>query len=237
MPTQEHFGLGHFLAASDLADLMPLMVLALLSIACWSVIVVKAIQAMLLRRSGRRFLNNCGEAGCLSVVERAFSAHGPRDPWSRLAEKGLAAHLRLSRLSQVEAAGLGAPDQFLARVLRRAITCETLELESGLTLLAITASAAPFVGLFGTVWGIYHALVAIGDSGQSSLSQVAGPVGEALVMTAFGLATALPATLAYNIFIRANRRLLSDLDGFAHDLFTLLGGTPAPAALPTKRSA
>jgi len=236
MANPVHFGLSHFLANGDIADLAPLAVLALLSVACWSIVVLKTAQMVLLRRSGNRFLKSCAEAGCLSVVERALTSHGPKDPWSRLASKGLAAYLRLSRLSPAEAAGLGAPDQFLTRVLRRAITCESLELESGLTLLAITASAAPFVGLFGTVWGIYHALMAIGESGQSSLTQVAGPVGEALVMTAFGLATALPATLAYNLFVRANRRLLSDLDGFAHDLFVLLGGaSSAPQGLSALR--
>jgi outer membrane transport energization protein ExbB (TC 2.C.1.1.1) len=89
-------------------------------------------------------------------------------------------------------------------------------------MLASIASSAPFIGLFGTVWGIYHALLNIGMSGSGSLDQVAGPVGEALIMTALGLAVAIPAVLAYNFFNRAKRTLLTELDGFAHDLFAFM---------------
>jgi biopolymer transport protein ExbB len=83
-------------------------------------------------------------------------------------------------------------------------------------------STAPFVGLFGTVWGIYHALISIASSGQIAIDKVAGPVGEALIMTAFGLAVAIPAVLAYNAFTRVNRMVLAQLDGFAHDLHAFL---------------
>ncbi|MNC54754.1 Biopolymer transport protein ExbB [compost metagenome] len=117
---------------------------------------------------------------------------------------------------------LGSPDDFLLRALRQAITLERIRLEQGLTLLASVGSAAPFIGLFGTVWGIYHALLAIGSAGQSSLDKVAGPVGEALIMTGFGLAVALPAVLIYNFFVRRNRLKLAALDEFAYDLFALL---------------
>jgi biopolymer transport protein ExbB len=99
----------------------------------------------------------------------------------------------------------GGADDFLTRALRRAIDQDTARLEYGHTVLASVASSAPFVGLFGTVWGIYHALLAIGMSGQGTLDKVAGPVGEALIMTALGLAVAIPAVLAYNAFTRANR--------------------------------
>ncbi len=92
----------------------------------------------------------------------------------------------------------------------------------GLTILATAGSAAPYIGLFGTVWGIYHALVQIGMSGQGTLDKVAGPVGEALIMTAAGLAVAIPAVLAYNAFVRSNRVVLAQLDSFAHDLFAFL---------------
>ena len=81
---------------------------------------------------------------------------------------------------------------------------------------------APYIGLFGTVWGIYHALIQIGLSGQGTLDKVAGPVGEALIMTALGLAVAIPAVLAYNAFIRRNRIWMSKLDDFAHDLYTII---------------
>ena len=89
-------------------------------------------------------------------------------------------------------------------------------------MLASVGSTAPFVGLFGTVWGVYHALVAIGVSGQGTLDRIAGPVGEALIMTALGLAVAIPAVLAYNALVRSNRLVLARLDAFAHDLFAFL---------------
>ncbi|MGQ0651984.1 MAG: MotA/TolQ/ExbB proton channel family protein [Betaproteobacteria bacterium] len=111
---------------------------------------------------------------------------------------------------------------FLTRAMRRAIDEDTARLESGLTVLASVGSTAPFVGLLGTVWGVYHALVSIGLSGQGTLDKVAGPVGEALIMTALGLAVAIPAVLAYNGFVRANRLVLARLDAFAHDLYALL---------------
>ena len=106
--------------------------------------------------------------------------------------------------------------------MRRVIDEETARLESGLTVLASVGSTAPFVGLFGTVWGVYHALVNIGMSGQGTLDKVSAPVGEALIMTALGLAVAIPAVLAYNAFVRRNRIVLAKLDGFAHDLFAFL---------------
>jgi biopolymer transport protein ExbB len=97
-------------------------------------------------------------------------------------------------------------------------------------MLASVGSTAPFVGLFGTVWGIYHALINIASSGQIAIDKVAGPVGEALIMTAFGLAVAIPAVLAYNAFTRVNRMVLSQLDGFAHDLHAFLTmGARVPA--------
>ena len=159
----------------------------------------------------------------MTQIESFLRDEGTIDPWSRLTAKGLTACRQLTGRPFDAPMSLGAPDQFLTRALRQAIGRETLGMESGLTALATIGSAAPFVGLFGTVWGIYNALIAIGTAGQSSLEQVAGPVGEALIMTAFGLATALPAVMAYNVFVRSNRRVLSDLDGFAHDLFVFLG--------------
>jgi multisubunit Na+/H+ antiporter MnhC subunit len=107
----------------------------------------------------------------------------------------------------------------LTRSLNNAIDQEMTRAEHGLTILATAGSAAPYIGLFGTVWGIYHALVQIGLSGQGTLDKVAGPVGEALIMTALGLAVAIPAVLAYNAFQRRNRMWLSRLETFAHGLY------------------
>jgi biopolymer transport protein ExbB len=111
---------------------------------------------------------------------------------------------------------------FLTRAMRRVIDEETTRLENGLTVLASVGATAPFVGLFGTVWGVYHALVTIGNSGSASLEQIAGPVGESLIMTGLGLAVAIPAVLGYNALVRGNRVLLGRLDAFAYDLFAFL---------------
>jgi biopolymer transport protein ExbB len=102
--------------------------------------------------------------------------------------------------------------------LRNSAESSLAKLQSGLTFLASIGSTAPFIGLFGTVWGIYHALVRIGSSGQTSLDQVAAPIGEALVMTALGLAVAIPAVLAYNALVRTNKTIVSALNRFAYDL-------------------
>lgn len=108
--------------------------------------------------------------------------------------------------------------EFIDRALRQAVARESLRLEGGMTLLATVGSAAPFVGLLGTVWGIYHALIKIAASGNASMEAVAGPVGEALIMTAFGLFVAIPAVLGYNFYVRSNRVIYARFDEFAHDL-------------------
>lgn len=116
----------------------------------------------------------------------------------------------------------GDTSQQLTRVLRDALHKVLLKLQYGQVLLATVGSTAPFVGLLGTVWGIYHALIAIASSGQITIDKVSGPVGEALIMTAAGLVVAIPAVLAYNIFGRYSNRIEADLEGFARDLRELL---------------
>ena len=118
----------------------------------------------------------------------------------------------------------------------RQISAEKANAEKGVSVLGTIASLAPFVGLFGTVWGIFHALVAVGKSGQAGLAQVATPVGEALIMTGLGLAVAIPAVLAYNICARVNRTLAHELQDQAHGLLidTMLQQDSAPAAVESK---
>ena len=128
----------------------------------------------------------------------------------------------LANREKVGIATAGGLGEYLTRTLNNAVDQESAASEHGLTLLATAGSAAPYVGLFGTVWGIYHALVQIGMSGQGTLDKVAGPVGEALIMTALGLAVAIPAVLAYNAFNRRNRLWMARLESFAHDLYVLL---------------
>jgi len=111
-------------------------------------------------------------------------------------------------------------EEFITRTLRQSITRSKSKLEAGMMLLASIGAVAPFVGLFGTVYGIYNALIGISAAGSASLNTVSGPVGEALIMTALGLFVAIPAVLAYNTFVRTNRLEMIELDGFAHDLLS-----------------
>ena len=107
---------------------------------------------------------------------------------------------------------------WVTRSLRNSIDDHTTHLQNGLAVLASIGSTAPFVGLFGTVWGIYHALVNIGVSGNAGIEAVAGPIGETLIMTALGLAVAIPAVLGYNALVRGNKFLIGRMNRFAHDL-------------------
>ena len=122
------------------------------------------------------------------------------------------------------------------QALLRQIALEKASAEKGIAVLGTIASLAPFVGLFGTVWGIFHALVAVGKSGQAGLAQVATPVGEALIMTGIGLAVAIPAVIAYNVCVRINRTLSNDLQDHAHSLLidTMLQQDPSVQAAPVK---
>ena len=130
----------------------------------------------------------------------------------------------------------GDRNQRLTRALRGALHGALRRLQSGQILLATVGATAPFVGLLGTVWGIYGALSGIaGQTGGFTIDKVAGPVGEALVMTAFGLAVAIPAVLAYNVFGRVIGRIEAELEGFAHDLLGSFGSPPPPAAPPPAR--
>ena len=110
----------------------------------------------------------------------------------------------------------------MTRHLQNVIDEKVASLQSGMAVLASVGSTAPFVGLFGTVWGIYHALMQIGMAGQATIDKVAGPIGEALIMTALGLAVAIPAVLGYNALVRGNKYVVGRMHRFAHDLHALL---------------
>lgn len=214
--------LNHFLAQSDGVGQALFFLLLTMSVASWYFIVVKARQGWQSRRRSRQFLSRFWEAASLDDVAATLQQHQDQDPFSHLTYHAINAsrHHALHGVKRLQEAG--SAGEFLTRAIRRVIDEETAKLEWGLTALASIASTAPFVGLFGTVWGVYHALLGIGQSGQGSLEQIAGPVGEALIMTGLGLAVAIPSVLAYNDCVRSNRVLLSQLDAFAHDLFAFL---------------
>lgn len=219
---QSSLGFANFLREVDSVGTFLLIVMALMSIATWYLIVTKSFSNWRMRSHARRFLQHFWAAPSLDEVSAHLVDHPPRDPFSHLAHHGFRALQQHGSKTGTRMIEAGSQEEFLTRSLRRAIEQDTARVESGLTVLASVGSSAPFVGLFGTVWGVYHALISIGASGQSTLDKVAGPVGEALIMTALGLAVAIPAVLAYNFFTRSNRVMLSELDGFAHDLFTFM---------------
>jgi len=196
-------GFAHFLSQSDAVGKTILAILLAMSVASWYLIVTRVVASALERHRSARFLAAFRIAGPAAATQE-----DPNDPFARLARHASSAARR--------------GDDFLVRAMRRVLDEDGARRESGLTLLASVGSTAPFIGLFGTVWGVYRALISIGLSGQGTLDKVAGPVGEALIMTALGLAVAVPAVLAYNAFVRANRLVLAKLDAFAHDLHASL---------------
>jgi biopolymer transport protein ExbB len=156
----------------------------------------------------------------------AIDVTGPSNPFHQLAIEGQAA-VKHHASNQEDLHGQLTLADWLTESLRGAIDESAERMQSGLPILASVGSTAPFVGLFGTVWGIYHALVGIGVSGQASIDKVAGPVGEALIMTALGLAVAIPAVLAYNALMRSNKGVIGKLHRFARQLRAFfLTGSP-----------
>ena len=215
-------GFGHFLSEADLLAKFILVLMAVSSLASWYLIVTKSLSGMQARRRSARFLAFFWNAPSMDAVARELDGKAPDNAFAHLAQQGIAAVQHHERHGANRLNEAGSSAEFITRALRRTIDEETSEMESGLTILASIGATAPFVGLLGTVWGIYHALLAISVSGSGTLDKVAGPVGEALIMTAIGLAVAIPAVLGYNFLVRSNRITLSRLDGFAHDLFTFL---------------
>ena len=212
-------GLMHFWEAGDAVTHGTAWLLLAMSVLSWYFILSKAWSAWRLRQGTRAALEQFWEARSLDEAIATLKAADREGVFAPLAERAKQA------ASMQPAASLAASidrSELVTRSLRQEINRASSRLESGLTLLASVGSTAPFVGLFGTVWGIYHALLAIAGDGQVQIDRVAGPVGEALIMTAAGLAVAIPAVLAYNAFTRVNRIALAELDGFAHDLLALV---------------
>jgi len=238
-------GILGFWAQSDAVGKTTAALLLAMSVATWYLILTKTWQAWRVRREGERAVDAFWAAPTLAAGVEAAGRSAPESPFAELASEGgsaLAHHQRHVGGALAESLGVS---EFVTRALRRSIARSTSALESGLTLLASVGSTAPFVGLFGTVWGIYHALIGIGFTGQATIDKVAGPVGEALIMTAFGIAVAVPAVLGYNFLLRSNRTVLAELDAFAHDLHAYLAtgarvtASPdaAPGAAPLARPA
>ena len=215
-------GVFGFWQQADAVGRAAALALLLMSIATWYLIVTKSLQLWRTRREADRALDAFWQAPELNQAVERMRAAAPASPFLDVAAEGVAArahHDRHVHGSLAESLNLS---EFVTRALRRAVQRASAGLDSGLSVLASVGATAPFVGLFGTVWGIYHALIGIGFTGQATIDKVAGPVGEALIMTAFGIAVAVPAVLAYNFLLRAHRVIAAELDGFAHDLHAYL---------------
>jgi biopolymer transport protein ExbB len=215
-------GIAHFVAQVDGVGKTVLVFLLILSVASWYLILTKALSNLLEARRAKIFIQRFWQNDSVDKLSTNLFNTKPNNAFASLAEEGLMALNNSNSYGAQKLAAVGGISEYMTRAIRNGIDQESARCEYGLTILATAGSASPYVGLFGTVWAIYHALVNIGLSGQGSLDKVAGPVGEALIMTAIGLAVAIPAVFAYNAFNRRNRMWLAKLDAFAHDLFVML---------------
>lgn len=215
-------GLAHFLSQGDAVSYSVAFMLLLMSMASWYLIIGKALSHWRnhssINAAMSAFWNTDSRAQALEAIRAA-------DKTGVFAPVATDAILAAQAWEEKTSGGIGTgvdASEFIGRTLQQSTVLAQARIEHGLTFLASVGSTAPFVGLFGTVWGIYHALVGLSGATQVALDKVAGPVGEALIMTAAGLFVAIPTVLAYNAFTRANRLVLAQLDGFAHSLHAYL---------------
>lgn len=214
----EKMGFSHMIQNFDWVGWAVFITLIIMSLVSWVYIVMNTIRNTGITGRMEKVIRLFWETPSAADAVRFMEEQPASEPFSKIALEcaGAAAHHQRHEGSRlVEALNRS---EFIDRALRQAVARESSKLENGLTWLATTGSSAPFVGLLGTVWGIYHALLSIGAAGDASLQAVAGPVGEALIMTALGLFVAIPAVLAYNFFNRSNRKINARFDEFAHDL-------------------
>lgn len=210
-----HAGIFSVWELGDWVTRSVFLLLLAMSLASWIVIAVKALDVVRYKRLSRR-----AEAFWHSadLAEGLSNLGGDRtNPFRVLAEEGreAVAHHRNTKAQLHDTLDIS---DWVTRCLRNSIDETTSRMQAGLAILASVGSTAPFIGLFGTVWGIYHALMGIGVAGQATIDKVAGPIGEALIMTALGLAVAIPAVLGYNALVRGNKSVISVLNRFGHDL-------------------
>jgi biopolymer transport protein ExbB len=230
--TNTTYGMAALWVQGDLVTKAVALILLLMSIASWYVIASRGWQLLQLRRAARA-MAGFWHARSYAEGMAAIDVGAGFNPFRHLALEGEAS-VRHHADNKDDLHGQLTLADWLSESLRGAIDDSAERMRSGLAILASVGSIAPFVGLFGTVWGIYHALVGISISGQASIDKVAGPVGEALIMTAFGLAVAIPAVLGYNALTRGNKGVLGKLHRFARQLHAYFL-TGAPVSLTNAR--
>jgi len=215
------YGLEALWKTSDAVAKTVLLLLLIMSIGSWYIMIVKVLEQAKMGRQAKAAVKNFWTAGTVQQGAEALEKNSPfrfmADAATNAIKKheGLMGHIPLN--------------DWMAMGIQRAVDRIQSNTQAGLAFLATVGSISPFVGLFGTVWGIYHALTAIGISGQASIDKVAGPVGEALLMTAIGLAVAVPAVLAYNWLVRRNKAVMDEVRAFSSDLHAVVLGSVAKA--------
>jgi|SRR5581483_2123011 len=209
------------LAHADPMALGVLYILVGLSLLTWSLVIYKGWELWRAGRANRAFAQQFWEVDLATLRETNPAQHS-NGPFASLTERGLAGMEHYYKYQDGSSEIKGTLTEALTRVLRQSIQDSVTKLESGIGLLATIGNTAPFIGLFGTVVGIMSALKGISQTGAAGLDVVAGPIGEALIATAAGLACAIPAVVAYNTFVRRLKVLSNGLDGFAHDLLIRL---------------
>lgn len=212
----QHYGLANVWQEGDFVTRAILIFLLAMSVASWAVMLIKGISLRRLKKMSRVAQKRFWAA--TSIAEGVDSLGTVTDnPYRVLALVAQEANVQQGGAQPLLQGSVG-PGEWISRCVRNAFEEQVAQLQSGMAILASVGSTAPFVGLFGTVWGIYHALMVIGASGQASLDHVAGPVGESLIMTALGLSVAIPAVLGFNAIARSNKKVSRHLNRFAHEL-------------------
>ncbi len=214
-PAYNPYGLEAMWKEGDMVAKTTLFILVMMSIGTWYIMITKLLQQSKIKGQGRKA---DAEFWYASTLESATDSLDKDSVFRFIAEKGIHStkNHEGTLLERIDF------NTWVTISIQRAIDKTQSHLSGGLAFLATVGSTAPFVGLFGTVWGIYHALTAIGMSGQASIDKVAGPVGEALIMTAIGLAVAVPAVLGYNWLSRRNKAVMENVRTFGSDLHTVL---------------
>jgi biopolymer transport protein ExbB len=209
------FGLMNLWSQGDLVTKAVAIMLVGMSLASWIVIIIKAIDVVRYKRMAKGSSDFWHSEDFATALNKLGTDEA--NPFRALALEGreATAHHRNTKVHLHDTLDVS---DWVTRSLRNGIDEFTARLQTGLAVLASVGSTAPFIGLFGTVWGIYHALMSISTAGQATIDKVAGPIGEALIMTALGLAVAIPAVLGYNALVRGNKFVLTKLNSFAHDL-------------------
>ena len=227
---------ANFLRETDAVGMFVFGLLVFMSVLSWYYMIIKFLRVARIRTRSNHVVSSFWKTPTAQAIPY-LEQQPDWEPFSKIALDAEFAMEHHDRLTEDRLAGTLHRADFLDRSLRGSINRETERLETGLTFLATVGSTAPFVGLFGTVWGIFHALVRIGATGETSLDQVAGPVGEALIMTALGLAVAVPAVLGYNLLVRNNRVIIASFHAFAEDMLAYLTtGARVPSSMDHHRA-